>query len=188
VISVFNHLGSRLLLRALVFLGLFLFLYHTSFYLYPVHTLILENRVLHWFGLADRISIPIGKESKKRLLYFPTIENFEMVGMEGARKKFLLKGERLEFQDMKLWLVYTPLIKIGKLTKPQFFFYSKEKGEVKCVSSEARIMDQNQHLVLPKDSMCWFDDKLHKVTRVEYKHKLGELRLTPHLSNSIAIR
>ena len=151
--------------------------YKLSFHYYPIQALIVENRVLHFFGLAEKIELPNQKNFQKRDISFPTIENFEMLGMDGERKAFLLKSDKFEFKDLKIWKFYTPLMKIGYLQKPQFYFYSKGHGEVKCVSKEGKLLDQNRRLVLGKDSMCWFDKKLHRTTEVEYDHLTKTLKL-----------
>jgi len=109
--------------------------------------------------MAEKIEIPNTGLSKGPSISFPTIEKFEMLGMDGEQKAFILRSEKFEFKDLKIWKFYTPLMKFGYLTKPQFFFYSKNRGEIKCVAREGKLLDQNQRLVFDKDSMCWFDNK-----------------------------
>ena len=150
------------------------------YYFFPVPAVILENRVLHFFGLAEKIVIPSSSHEKKSPIYFPTIENFKMVGMDGARKRFELEGKLLEFKDLKIWMFYTPLVKVGQISTPKLTFYSKEKGEIKCASSRAKLLDKNQRLVFDNGAMCWYDGSLHKTSKVEYNHKTGTLKLTPY--------
>ena len=92
-----------------------------------------ENRVLHFLGMAEKIEIPNTGFSKRPSISFPTIEKFEMLGMDGENRSFILRSDKFEFKDLKIWKFYTPLMKFGYLTKPQFFFYSKKRGEIKCI-------------------------------------------------------
>ena len=158
-------------------LALLFFIYKLSFHYYPIQAVIIENRVLHFLGMAEKIEIPNTGFSKGPSISFPTIAKFEMLGMDGERKAFILRSEKFEFKDLKIWKFYTPLMKFGYLTKPQFFFYSKKRGEIKCVAREGKLLDQNQRLVFDKDSMCWFDDKMHKISKLDYDHKLKQLKL-----------
>ena len=158
-------------------LVLLFFTYKLGFHYYPIQAVIIENRVLHFFGAADNIEIP--RESQHIFpVSFPTILNFEMLGMDGEQRRFLLKSEKFEFKDLKIWKFYTPLMKMGYLTKPQFFFYSKERGEIKCAAKEGKLLNRNQNLVMEDNPICWLDDKLRHVSKVDYDHqkKLLEIR------------
>ena len=170
---------KKLFAGVLVSLGLLLFVYELGYYYFPVHTVILENRVLHLLGLAEKFELPKTSREQKSSVDFPTIDHFKMVGMDGPRKRFVLEGKRLEFKDLKIWMFYTPLVKVGVISTPKITFYAEEKGEIKCVSSRAKLLNKNQRLVFDKGAMCWYDEVLHKMDKVEYNHKEGHLKLTP---------
>ena len=164
----------------LALLALLFFTYKLGFHYYPIQAVIVENRVLHFLGMAEKIEItkgPLSDHSSVTAISFPTIENFEMLGMDGERRCFVIKSEKFEFKDLKIWKFYTPLMKIGYLTKPQFFFYSKQRGEIKCAACEGKLLDQNQRLVFEKDSMCWMDNKMHRISKMEYDHQTKALKL-----------
>ena len=166
------------LVAGVLALPVLLFLiYKLGYHLYPIQAVIIENRVLHFLGMVEKIEIPKTGLSNGSSISFPTIEKFEMLGMDGEHKAFVLRSDKFEFKDLKIWKFYTPLMKFGYLTKPQFFFYSKKRGEIKCVAREGKLLDQNQRLVFDKDSMCWFDNKMHRISKLEYDHKLKLLKL-----------
>ena len=96
-----SNLKLKLFTGVLAMPVLLFFIYKLGFHYYPIQAVIIENRVLHFLGMVEKIEIPNTGLSKGPSISFPTIEKFEMLGMDGENRSFILRSDKFEFKDLK---------------------------------------------------------------------------------------
>jgi hypothetical protein len=132
------------------------------FYYFPVHGVIFKNRIKAFFGLDELINISTLIEEKEKFDEVPgmgylghyQLHNFKLNGVQNQSIIYSLQGDKLTFQDKKIWLVRTPLIKLGIIENPVVSLQNQASGSVTCKAVIGEYYDREKRIILKKNAVC----------------------------------
>lgn len=146
---------------------------------FPVETILIKNKVYSYFGLAQEIIIPKknDKKSKSSAFGFPTIKKFNIVGFNESKISYEISGDQLAFQDKKILMFYSPLMKEVRLNNPKIVFNSTKEKPITCTSNKG-IFDQKKVLLNMKGNIiCIQDSKKLPIKKLSFDGKIKRLTL-----------
>ncbi|MCJ8344416.1 hypothetical protein MJH12_02665, partial [bacterium] len=146
---------------------------------YPIQPILFKNRVSSFFGFSKRIIVPTfsSKKGEAQAFGFPTIKEFNIVGFNGSKISYEISGEQLSFQDKKILMFYSPLIKEVQLKFPKIIFHSKKEGKIVCTSNRGLFDQKTVNLLMKNNIKCLQGKNELFVKKLSFDGKKKELTL-----------
>ncbi|MCO4784137.1 MAG: LPS export ABC transporter periplasmic protein LptC [Candidatus Cloacimonetes bacterium] len=153
---------------------------YTAKVFYPIQSILLKNKIYSYFGLSEEIKLPnkSDKDKKKTNAFgFPTIKKFNIVGFNESKISYEIRGDQLAFQDKKIFMFYSPLIKEVRLNNPKIVFNSIKEKPITCTSTKG-VFDQKKVVLNMKDNVvCTQNKKKLPIKKLSFDGKLKKLTL-----------
>lgn len=153
----------------------------TLFYYFPVPAVLVKNRIrafLGWEEFIDLEAFQRDKTDEFGYLGHYKLHNFSLSGVHNSQIIYTLQGDSLTFQDKKIWLVRTPLIKLGVVEHPTISIFPLNGEKVSCAASIGEYYNKEKRIVLKSNAFCTTAQDKFYVRAVNVDIKLGKLTAT----------